>query len=300
MRIYVLGAGSIGSLFGALLSEAGEDVTLIGRYEHMREINERGLKIVGIKEFTTYPKAFTEMPPEPPDLLILSTKSYSTAHALECAKESIGHNTWILSIQNGLGNEEEALKYTENVLGGITTNGAVLEKWGVVRWVGEGITIVGQYPKGRGIFADKVVKMFDRAGLKTKLSENIVGWKWAKAIVNSAINPIGAILDIKNGRILEEEYLLDLAERVVEEGCQVATQLGIEFEKHPLEFLIETLENTQENYNSMLQDIKRGKKTEIDFINGRIVEYGREIGLGTPLNFALWSLVKAKENPQIK
>lgn len=300
MRIYVLGAGSIGSLFGALLSEAGEDVTLIGRPEHMKEINERGLKIVGIKEFTTYPKALTEMPPEPPDLLILSTKSHSTAYALECAKGSIGPNTWILSIQNGLGNEEEALKYTENVLGGITTNGAVLEKWGVVRWVGEGITIVGQYPKGREIFADEVVKIFNKAGLKTKLSENIVGWKWVKAIVNSAINPIGAVLEVKNGKILEEEYLLELAKRVVKEGCQVATQLGIEFEKHPIEFLIETLENTQENYNSMLQDIKRRKKTEIDFINGKIVEYGREIGLETPLNFALWSLVKAKENPQIK
>jgi len=296
MKIYILGAGSIGSLFGALLSKIGENVTLIGREEHVKAINNSGLRVVGVEEFTVYPKAVTEIPPEPPDLIILATKSYSTAYALECAKGSIGKNTWILSIQNGLGNEDEVLKYTKNVLGGITTNGAALERWGVVRWAGKGITIIGNYPLGKGEFAERVAALFRKAGLEAKVSENIVGWKWAKAIVNSAINPIGAIMGVKNGYILENEYLLALATEVVKEGCQVATQKGIEFEVHPMDLLLETLERTRENYNSMLQDIKRGKRTEIDFINGKIIEYGKDVGLKTPLNFALWSLVKAKES----
>lgn len=296
MKIYILGAGSIGSLFGALLSKIGEDVTLIGREEHVEAINNNGLKVVGVEEFTVYPKAVTKIPSELPDLVILATKSYSTAYALECAKESIGENTWVLSIQNGLGNEDEALKYTKNVLGGITTNGAALERWGVVRWVGKGITIIGNYPRGKGKFAERVVALFKKAGLEAEISENIVGWKWAKAIVNSAINPIGAIMEVKNGYILENDHLLALAMEVVKEGCQVAIQKGIEFEVHPMELLLETLERTRDNYNSMLQDMKKGKRTEIDFINAKIIEYGEEMGLKTPLNFALWSLVKAKES----
>ncbi|KUK16716.1 2-dehydropantoate 2-reductase [Thermococcus sp. 101 C5] len=296
MKIYILGAGSIGSLFGALLTRIGEDVTLIGRKEHVDAINNRGLRVVGAEEFTVYPRAVTEVPPEPPDLIILATKSYSTAHALKCARESIGKNTWILSIQNGLGNEEEALKYTKNVLGGITTNGAALEKWEVVRWTGKGVTIIGNYPKGRGEFAENVVALLKKAGLEAEISDNIIGWKWAKAIVNSAINPIGTIMEVKNGIILGNDYLLTLAMEVVKEGCQVATQLGIEFDTHPMELLLETLKRTRENYNSMLQDVRRGKTTEIDFINGKIIEYGEKMGLKTPLNFALWSLVKAKES----
>ena len=296
MRIYILGAGSIGSLFGALLSKIGEDVTLIGREEHVEAINNRGLKVVGVEEFTVCPKAVTKIPSELPDLIILATKSYSTAYALECAKESIGENTWVLSIQNGLGNEDEALKYTKNVLGGITTNGASLERWGVVRWVGKGITIIGNYPRGKGKFAERVVALFKKAGLEAEISENIVGWKWAKAIVNSAINPIGAIMEVKNGDILENDHLLALAMEVVKEGCQVAIQKGIEFEVDPMKLLLDTLERTRDNYNSMLQDMKRGKRTEIDFINGKIIEYGEEMGLKTPLNFALRSLVRAKES----
>ncbi|WP_206202413.1 2-dehydropantoate 2-reductase N-terminal domain-containing protein [Thermodesulfobacterium sp. TA1] len=150
MKIYILGAGSIGSLFGALLSKIGKDVTLIGREEHIKAINNNGLRVVGVEEFTVYPKAVTEVPPKSPDLIILATKSYSTAHALECAKESIGENSWILSIQNGLETKDEALKYTKNILGGITTNGAALESWGVVRWAGKGITIIGNYLLGKG------------------------------------------------------------------------------------------------------------------------------------------------------
>ena len=103
-------------------------------------------------------------------------------------------------------------------------------------------------------------------------------------------------MEVKNGYILENDHLLALAMEVVKEGCQVAIQKGIEFEVHPMELLLETLERTRDNYNSMLQDMKKGKRTEIDFINAKIIEYGEEMGLKTPLNFALWSLVKAKES----
>ncbi|WP_297464820.1 2-dehydropantoate 2-reductase [Thermococcus sp.] len=296
MRIYVLGAGSIGSLFGGLLARAGNDVTLIGRAEQVEAVNENGLEVFGVEEFRVYPKASLYAPDEPPDLLLLATKSYSTKVALECARNCIGPETWVLSIQNGLGNEELALKITLRVLGGITTNGAMLVEWGRVKWTGRGITVIGKYPTGREEFAEKVAEVFSRAGIETRVSENIVGWKWAKAIVNSVINGLGTVLGVKNGFLMEDPNLEGISVDIAREGCLVAQQLGIEFEVHPLELLWETIEKTRDNYNSTLQDILRGKRTEVDYIHGKIVEYARSVGLEAPRNELLWALIKAREN----
>lgn len=295
MKIYVLGAGSIGSLFGALLSRAGNDVTLIGRENQVRAVKENGLRVVGIEEFVVHPKASIYAPEEPPDLLILATKSYSTKTALECAKRCIGPETWILSIQNGLGNEELALKFTPNVLGGITTNGAMLVEGGVLKWTGKGVTVIGKYLTGSHPFVDEIAKTFNEAGLETYTTENVVGWKWAKVIVNSVINGLGTVLEVKNGFLKDDPYLESISIDIAREGCMVAQQLGIEFEVHPLELLWDTIEKTRENYNSTLQDIWRGKKTEVDYIHGKIVEYAKTVGLEAPRNELLWALIKAKE-----
>ncbi|WP_010479930.1 2-dehydropantoate 2-reductase [Thermococcus zilligii] len=295
MKVYVLGAGSIGSLFGALLTRAGHDVTLIGREEQVRAINEEGLRISGVESFTAYPKATTRAPEGPPELLLLTTKSYSTKTALEYARHCIGEGTWILSLQNGLGNEDLALEYTPNVIGGITTNGAMLVEWGHVKWTGKGITVIGRYPKGGGEFVEEVARVFREAGLETRTTENALGWKWAKAIVNSVINGLGTVLEVKNGFLKDNPHIREVSTAIAREGCLVARQLGVEFEVHPLELLWDTIERTRENYNSTLQDIMRGRKTEIDYINGKIAEYASSIGLEAPRNELLWALIKAKE-----
>ncbi|AFL95458.1 2-dehydropantoate 2-reductase [Thermococcus cleftensis] len=296
MKIYVLGAGSIGSLFGALLTRAGNDVTLIGREEQVRAILERGLRITGVEEFVVRPRATVHAPEEPPELLLLATKSYSTKAALECARKCIGPETWILSVQNGLGNEELAMRVTPNVMGGITTNGAMLMEWGVVKWTGKGITVIGKYPTGGDPFVGEVAGVLREAGLEVSTTENVLGWKWAKAIVNSVINGLGTVLEVKNGALKDDPYLEAVSVDVAREGCMVAQQLGVEFEMHPLELLWDTIERTRENYNSTLQDIRRGKRTEIDYINGKIVEYAGSVGLEAPRNELIWALVKAKEN----
>ena len=296
MRIYVLGAGSIGSLFGALLARAGNDVTLIGREPQVRAINEDGLRVSGVEEFTVHPRASLYAPEEPPDLLILATKSYSTKTALECARECIGPETWILSVQNGLGNEELALKETPKVMGGVTTNGAMLVEWGHVRWTGKGVTVIGKYPTGNEPFVETVAGVLRKAGLEVAVSENIIGWKWAKTIVNSVINGLGTVLGVKNGVLKDDPYLEGISVDIAREGCLVAQQLGVEFEMHPLELLWDTIERTRENYNSTLQDIMRGKRTEVDYIHGKIVEYAQSVGLDAPRNELLWALIKAKEN----
>jgi 2-dehydropantoate 2-reductase len=296
MKIYVLGAGSIGSLLGALLARAGNDVLLIGREEQVKAVNENGLKVIGVEEFEIKVKASLYAPEEPPELLLLTTKSYSTKKALECARNCIGDKTWVLSVQNGLGNEELALKITPNVIGGITTNGAMLVDWGVVRWTGKGITVIGKYPTGKSEFVEEVAKVFNGAGIETSVTENAIGWKWAKAIVNSVINGLGTVLEVKNGVLRDVPELEGISIEIAREGCMVAQQLGVEFEVHPLELLWDTIERTRENYNSTLQDIMRGRKTEVDYIHGKIVEYAHSLGLEAPRNELLWAIIKAKEN----
>ncbi len=106
---------------------------------------------------------------------------------------------------------------------------------------------------------------------------------------------LGAVLEVKNGLLREIPELEGIAVEVAREGCIVAQQLGVEFEVHPLELLWDTIERTWENYNSTLQDIMRGKKSEVDYINGKIVEYASSVGLEAPRNELLWVLVKAKE-----
>lgn len=295
MKIYVLGAGSIGSLFGALLARAGNEVLLIGREEQVKAINENGLHVSGFEKFTVHPEASLYAPEKPPELLILATKSYSTKSALECAKHCIGPETWVLSIQNGLGNEELAMKYTRKVIGGITTNGAMLEEWGKVRWTGKGLTVIGKYPTGEDPFVEEVAGVFKDAGIETKTTDNAIGWKWAKTIVNSVINGLGTVLEVKNGVLREIPELEGISIEIAREGCIVAQQLGIEFEIHPLELLWDTIERTSENYNSTLQDIMRGRKTEVDYIHGKIVEYAHSVGLEAPRNELLWALIRAKE-----
>lgn len=295
MRVAVVGAGSLGTLLAALLSDVA-DVTLIVKPEQVGVLNGE-LRVTGEEEFKARVRVETE-PNEIQDLVILAVKSYSTRDALEEVKGVIGSETLVLSLQNGLGNEDMALKYCRHVIGGVTTNAATLIEPGLVRWTGKGITVVGRYPRGtEGV--DVIVDMFKDAGIDAVETGDVLGWKWAKTIVNSVINGLGTVLEVKNGYLREDPYLEGVSIDIAREGCTVAQQMGVEFEIHPLEFLWDTIERTRDNYNSTLQDIMRGKKTEVDYIHGKIVEYASSVGLDAPMNGLLWSLIKAKENLSI-
>ncbi len=297
MKVSIVGAGSLGTLLAALLGSVA-DVTLVVKPEQIRFLNG-GLRVVGVDEI----KGRVDVRLKPPgiqDLIILAVKSYSTKSALERVKDAIGDETRVLSLQNGLGNEELALRHCEHVVGGVTTNGAILLRPGLVRWTGRGITVIGVYPEGEDGYVEVIMDMFKEGGLDVEVTKNVLSWKWAKTIVNSVINGLGTVLEVKNGYLREDPYLEGTSIDIAREGCTVAQQVGVEFEAHPLELLWDTIERTKENYNSTLQDIERGKKTEVDYIHGKIVEYASSVGLEAPMNGLLWSLIKAKEEMAIK
>ncbi len=337
MRILIFGAGAIGSLFGGFLSQK-YDVTLIGRKKHMNKIKRDGLRITGKTKGIFYPKTETKIL-EKYDLIILTTKAYDTKKSMEILKPIIDSNIIILSLQNGLGNEEIIMnsiglskgcdgkrlwrfpsisgkvadfsrrnkgvlkdvmshgsRGNTGVLRGITNHGVVFIKSGEIRHSGTGETVVGEID---GTITDRIKKicsMFNDAGIKTRISNDIKNEVWAKTIVNSAINPITAVTGLKNGYLLKIPELTKVMEKVCEEGIRVANKSGIFFDFNVFEKTKKIAALTSENRSSMLQDLQNKKKTEIDFINGAIVKIGKRHGIETPLNSMLTVLVKGIEN----
>lgn len=292
-KIVVLGAGAVGSLFGAMLREGGFDVTLVSRnVEHVDAINMNGLVVKtpadgGGEEDSVTIKADTKLSGEP-DLIILAVKAYDVESALASVRDFACP---VLCIQNGIGVEEIAAKVigAERVVRGVTFMGATFAGPGCVVNAGIGETLIG-----RGKHSEKIAEVFSRSGLSTNVTDNITGVVWTKSLVNCGMNAFGALTGLRNGELAEVPGLIEAMIATVEEGAAVAEPCGVKIEG-PQEKLLDVAELTAKNKNSMLQDIERGKRTEIDFLNGAVSRIGKEKGVPTPLNDVLTALVKGLE-----
>jgi 2-dehydropantoate 2-reductase len=294
MRVVVFGAGSLGSLVGGLLTRR-HDVTLVGRQPHIQAIEESGLVIAGVVEAVVVPHAVESVKDlQQADMVVITVKSYDTSAALEAVRPLVKEGTLVVSLQNGLNNAELfTMAYPGKAVIGVTSLGATKSGPGRVFYAGEGDTYFGVW-KGDKTVAEKVVEVFNSIGLDSYATEDITAEVWAKAIINAAINPLTAIARCKNGRILKDESLLKVAEMACREGESVArasrVDLGVEdmFDRVKL-----VLRKTSENKSSMLQDVERRKRTEIDEISGEIVRRAEAAGVDTPVNLTLWLLVRS-------
>mgnify|MGYP000235734060 CR=1 FL=1 len=296
MKIVVMGAGAIGSLFGGLLALRGEDVLLVGRRSHVDAINSRGLKISGMTDAIVHLRASTH--PEEGDLILFTVKSYDTEKA--ASSLIINDDTIVLSLQNGLGNEEKIAEVVgrEHVIGGVTSYGALFLEPGHVSHTGIGETVIGELD---GSITDRVSRLSDllnKAGIMTSVTGSIKRKIWEKLVVNAGINAITAITGVKNGKLLEIPQLRELMRYASLEAVEVGRKQGIDLGYDLIDRVEEVARRTAENRSSMLQDISRGKKTEIDAINGMIVRLGEEVGVDTPVNRILTLLVRGIEKSE--
>lgn len=291
MKFLVFGAGALGSFIGGMLSKK-HDVKLIGRKGHISTIEEKGLRISGKTKMVARIKKKMKNP----DSLILTVKSYDTREAIMDALPFIGEETRVLSLQNGIGNEEEIGKIIgmEKVIGGITSHGITYIEPGHVRHAGEGETIIGEMDGTITNRIKSIARAFSDCGIITGISENIEEEIWSKAIVNSAINPLTAMVKCKNGYLLENPWLEHLLEKTCEEGMEVAKAMDMNLDDL-VKKAKDVVTSTSDNHSSMLQSILHGKPTEIDYINGKIVEVGKKYGIPTPINELLMALVKGME-----
>lgn len=302
VKIAIIGAGAMGSLYGGLLSEAGHDVYLIDiRTDHIEAISQRGLyieskdgtRIVRNIQAVTDPKKVGEV-----QLVFIFVKATETEKAIIQNQAVIGENTIVLTLQNGLGNIEKIQQIVpeKNILAGTTGHGATMIGPGVIRHAGEGKTVIGELD---GKITDRLQKIYDllhKAQFDVDISDNIIGALWDKLLVNAGINALTAITGLENGKILANKEIENILEEAVSEGVSVAKAKGIKL-GYPdaVMHTKEVCKATAENKSSMLQDILNKRKTEVEMINGAIVREGRLLNIDTRINQILEALVLAKE-----
>lgn len=298
MRFLVFGAGALGSLVGGLLSRRHETI-LVGRTAHVEAIRRHGLRITGTSDLVVHPGAQEGVTgSEDPDVVLVAVKAYDTPPAAE-ALRPFWTTALFLSLQNGLGNEETLAARARRVLGGVTNQGVTFVGPGEVRHAGVGASYVGPFQGAGREEAEAVARAFQAAGMDCHAVEDIRRELWLKALVNACINPLTALLRAPNGVLRGAGPLREIVEAVVAEGVRVATLHGIDLEAGTvLERLEGVVAATAGNRSSMLQDLERGRRTEIEAINGAIVRLAAEKGFPVPTNRLLADLIRAAESVQ--
>jgi len=298
MKIAVVGAGAMGSLFGGLLAASGEDVTLVDVWrEHVEAINTEGLKIGSQEGSRTVNVKATTDPSSvgPVDLIILFVKSYDTLEATRDALSMVSEDTVFLSLQNGLGNIEKISKAvgSDRVIPGTTAHGCTLIGPGEIFHAGSGPTIIGELDGRVTERARSIRDALEGAGFETEISRNINGALWSKVLVNVGINPLTALNGLRNGELLDHPDIMETMRGAVEEAVRVAEALGVDLGKGDhVERVYDVARATASNRSSMLQDVERGRRTEIDALNGAIVDSARRLGLEVPVNETLTAAVR--------
>jgi 2-dehydropantoate 2-reductase len=301
MKIVIVGPGALGSIVAAFLSKANEDIWLLDKdKERASLINKHGIHVEGLgTDFEAKIKASANAQEiGKADLVIICVKSYSTKEAVNQAKPLIGQDTKVITLQNGIGNIEIISEVVgqEKVIGGVTNLGATLLEPGKVKYAGKGETVIGRIDGKIPVEMRSIRQLFNKAGLEMRISRDIKALLWSKLIINVGINALTAITHLHNGKLIEFEGTKRILRDAVTEAIRVAKRKRIKLiYDDPLAKVEAVCEATAANVSSMLQDVLRKKRTEIDFINGVIVRQGQELGIPVPINSLLVDLVKTIE-----
>jgi len=312
MKIIVLGAGAIGLVFGGFLAKVGHQVVFLGREKNVSAVRKHGLFIEGlwgnhlIKNIVGYTnlRELKEKEGASCDLVLLTVKSYDTEDMLKTFHETFATPMPILSLQNGLGNLDKISQIIgpKWAMAGRVIFGAEIDSPGRVSvTVYAEEVIVGGIENG--IAYQRITEIADTlsyAGIPTLPTRQIKKYIWGKVLYNSALNGLGAILGVKYGFLREHESSRMLIASIVQEFFSVLKKENMTLDwPTPGAYLDDLFERlipaTYDHYPSMLRDIQNRKRTEIDSINGAIVEIAQKHGIDVPVNWLITTLVKTKE-----
>jgi 2-dehydropantoate 2-reductase len=301
VRVCIVGCGAVGSLFAANLAQL-EDVEVWAydlALDHVEAINAGGLRLSGAGEVVGRVLATSDAAQLPPcDFGVVATKAMHTGAAIAATADAFAEGA-VCSVQNGLGNEEALAHHVARVIRGTTFPAGRLVEPGHVQWDVKGDTTIGPFEPSPAPMSEveRLAEACTRAGLPTAAVADARGPQWRKVIFNAATNPVGALTGLTHGRVCEDPELRRLVSGLVDEGKAVAAAQGIVLDADPEE-LIDHAARPEVAYDhkaSMLQDVEARRETEIDYLNGGIVRFGREHGVPTPLNEAILALVKGLE-----
>ncbi|HYL45520.1 MAG TPA: 2-dehydropantoate 2-reductase [Candidatus Limnocylindrales bacterium] len=301
MKICIVGCGAIGSIFAGHLARAGEaEVYAYDVWkDQTRAIAERGLRISGAAEFTVRFRATSDVREIPPcDFGIVATKSTHTRKAIEDTAHLFPAPAAVCSVQNGVGNEEILAEHVRYVIRGTTFPAGHVVEPGHVGFDINGDTWIGPFEPSNTPFArvQELAGSLKRSGLNVIALEDARGAQWTKLIFNASTNPVGALTLLHHGAAARFAPTGDLFNALIDEGLAVAKALGITLHGDPRELVQKGARAPGKHKASMLQDVLAKRQTEVDFMNGAIVQWGEKTGVPTPLNRAMWALVKGLEH----
>lgn len=303
MKIAIAGAGAMGCVIGAHLALAGEDVVFVDVAEAtVRAIRESGLRLTrrdGSEQRIPVRATLDPATVGPVDLLVVLVKCYHTEAAVKAAVPMIAEHTRVLSLQNGWGNGKRISRLVgaERVLLGVSYHSATVLAPGWVRHVGMGPTYLGAAGRPSDPAAERVAQTLTAAGIDTVVTADVVHQIWSKLSLNVCTLPTSALARLESAQLVQSGEMLELMRTLLQETVAVAAAQGIRLDfAERWEAITQLLARCAPGAkSSMLQDVEHKRRTEIDVINGAIIEAGRESALPTPCNETLFRLVKALE-----
>jgi len=301
LKVCIIGCGAVGSLFAAHLARRGE--AEVWAYDvwkdHIEAIRKNGLRISGAAEFTAKLNATSNAKDLPRcDYGIVATKAIHTRSAIAQVAHAFDDTSAVCSVQNGVGNEEIIAEHVKYVIRGTTFPAGHPIGLGHIGFDIQGDTWIGPFEPTN----TSMSKVEELAGLITRSGMNVIalkdarGAQWTKLIFNAATNPVGALTLLHHGAATRFPPTARLFNNLIAEGEAVAKALGIELHGDPRALVQKGASAPGKHRASMLQDALAKRQTEVDFMNGAIVKWGKETGIPTPLNQAVWDLIKGLEH----
>jgi 2-dehydropantoate 2-reductase len=301
MKIAVIGCGAVGSIFAAHLAKAAEaEVWVYDVWkEHIETTRANGLCISGASDFSVRLKATSDPKSLPRcDYGIVATKAIHTRAAIGQAAHAFDADSAVCSVQNGVGNEEIIAEHVRYVIRGTTFPAGHLIAPGHVGFDIKGDTWIGPFEPTQTPYAkvEELAGFLTRSGMNTIPLQDARGAQWTKLIFNASTNPVGALTLLHHGAATRFAATGQLFNDLIREGEAVAAKLGIILHGDPRQLVQKGANAPGKHRASMLQDVLAKRQTEVDFMNGAIAECGEKVGVPTPLNRALWQLIKGLEH----
>lgn len=292
MKIVVIGAGSLGTFYCAMIAASNEDTTLVCRERDVEKLKQ-GIAVTGDVEKSARPHVATR-PPEA-DVVFVTVKAYDVASAVKGLP--LKPDALVVVIHNGLGSDEVAA----SILGkghvgvGVSYSGVTFLEPGKVKLNGYTETVLGSIEPNVQKRMGEALEVLKKAGLKARIADDIRAAQWEKMYANVGINALTAITGLSNGMLLEVPSLKETVVAAVTEAGKVSKAMGVKTKVDPVENTLKVIKDTYNNRSSMLQDVTKGKRTEIDVLNGKVGELGKKMKVPTPVNDTITGIVKGIE-----
>ncbi len=314
MKILVCGLGALGTVFATCLKTTGHNVYGLTKEKYIKQLHNKPLKITGLfgNKEALLDGIFTnidELQIKNLDLIIIAVKAYDTEKTINQIKPLIGNNTLVLLGQNGYGNYEISTSIIDKervILSRVIFGAKVIEPGFAEVTVFADDVVIGQPEQLISIEKlSEIAEIFNKSGIPTRVSQDVYAILWDKIIYNSALNPLGAILECSYGTLAEHEQTKDIMNQIIKEIFEVAAAHGIRLNWNNAEEYIEhfyknLVPPTAKHFPSMYYDIQGGKRTEIDALNGAIVKLAKEAGIFASVNATITNIIKVKEKLRLK